>query len=365
MGQLRTRPVTTAHVLAPDSVDDPARPSGGNTYDRRQPAGLTELGWSVTLHTLPGPWPRPDAQALAALSESLAGVPDGSVVVLDGLVASCAPDVVVPAATRLRVAVLVHTPLAALLGDDAAEDVHRAELAVLSVAAAVLTTSAWTRGWLLARYGLAEGRVHVALPGVDMADLASGTAAGTQLLCVAAVVPGKGHDQLVKALAQVTEVPWRCTCVGALHLDRPFVQRVLREAQEAGIADSLHFTGPLGEQDRDTLYAAADAVVLASRFETYGLVVTEALARGLPVVATGVGGVGEALGWAPDGTRPGLLVPAGDPDAFGAALWAWLSDADLRARLRRSARARRPLLAPWSVTARRVADVLEQAGAGA
>ena len=352
--------MTTAHVVAPDAVDDPARPSGGNTYDRRICTGLTELGWSVRLHTVPGPWPRPDAQALAALAACLAGVPDGSTVLFDGLVASCAPDVVAPAADRLRVAVLVHTPLGALLDEVAVEGVHRAELAVLSAAAAVLTTSAWTRRWLLDRYGLDPSRLHVAEPGVATADLASGTPAGAELLCVAAVVPGKGHDQLVEALARVADLRWRCTCVGALDLDRPFVQRVMREADEAGIADRLRFTGPLGTEALDDLYAAADAVLLASRFETYGLVVTEALARGLPVVATRVGGVSEALGRAPDGTMPGVLVPRDDADAFAAAVRAWLSDAGLRAHLRRSARERRLLLAPWSATARRVADVLEQ-----
>ena len=70
--------------------------------------------------------------------------------------------------------------------------------------------------------------------------------------------------------------------------------------------------------------------MLASRAETYGMVVTEALARGLPVLATEVGGVTEALGHGEDGTRPGLLVPPGDPAALGAALRAWLEDAELR-----------------------------------
>ena len=365
MGQLRTRSVTTAHVVAPDAVDDPTRPSGGNTYDRRICTGLTELGWSVRLHTVPGPRPGPDAQAPAALAETLDGVPDGSVVVLDGLVASWAPEVVVRATTRLRVTVLVHTPLAALVDEDVAEAAHRSELAVLSAAAAVLTTSAWTRRWLLDRHDLDPGHVHMARAGADTADLAAGTNTGGQLLCVAAVVPGKGHDQLVQALGQLTDLPWQCTFVGALHLDRPFVQRVMREAQEAGIADRLRLTGPLGEDDLDALYAAADAVLLASRFETYGLVVTEALARGLPVVAARVGGVAEALGQAPDGTLPGLLVPAGDAQAFAGAVRRWLCDAELRTGLRRSAHERRLLLAPWSVTARRVADVLAQTGAEA
>jgi hypothetical protein len=352
--------VKAVHVVVPDAVDDPARPSGGNTYDRRVCAGLAELGWSVRRHPVPGRWPRPDAQALAGLAEVVKGLPDGSAVLLDGLVASCTPEVVVPATTRLQVAVLVHTPLGGLSNEGSVECAQSAELAVLSAAPAVLTTSDWTRRWLLERYGLAPARLHVAEPGAARAGVVAGTTAGGELLCVAAVVPGKGHDQLVAALAEVADLPWRCTCVGALDLDPSFVERVTREAEEHGIADRVRFVGPLGEDELDGLYAAADLLLLASRFETYGLVVSEALARGLPVLAASVGGVAEALGQAPDGTRPGLLVPGGEVEAFAAALRAWLADAQLRTRLRRSASERRLTLAPWSVTARRVADVLEQ-----
>ena len=94
--------------------------------------------------------------------------------------------------------------------------------------------------------------------------------------------------------------------------------------------------------------------MLASHAETYGMVVTEALARGLPVLATDVGGVTEALGH----PRPGFLVPPGDPAALGAALRRWLGDPALRARLRRAARERRATLRPWADTASAVAGVL-------
>jgi glycosyltransferase involved in cell wall biosynthesis len=88
------------------------------------------------------------------------------------------------------------------------------------------------------------------------------------------------------------------------------------------------------------------------------MVVTEALSRGLPVLATEVGGVTEALGYGEDGIRPGLLVPPGDPAALGAALRAWLEDVELRDRLRRAARERRGKLRPWAATASAIADVL-------
>lgn len=354
--------MNAVHVVVPDTVDDPTRPSGGNTYDRWVCAGLIELGWSVHLHPVPGRWPQPDAPALAGLAEVVAGFPDRSVVLLDGLVASCTPEVVVPAAARLRVAVLVHMPLGGFPNGNSLPCALSAERAVLSAADAVLTTSDWTRRWLLERYGLDATRVHAAEPGVVSARLAPGTTSGGELICVAAVVPGKGHDQLVEALAKVVDLPWRCTCAGALDLDPTFVRRVTRQSEEHGIADRVRFVGPLGGEDLDDLYAGADALLLCSRFETYGLVVGEALARGLPVLASSVGGVAQALGLAPDGTTPGLLVPTGDADAFAAAVRAWLSDDRLRTRLRRSAQERRLTLAPWSVTACRVADVLHQLG---
>jgi glycosyltransferase involved in cell wall biosynthesis len=91
------------------------------------------------------------------------------------------------------------------------------------------------------------------------------------------------------------------------------------------------------------------------------MVVTEALARGLPVVAAEVGGVPEAMGHGADGTRPGLLVPGDDPAALGAALRTWLEDPGLRRRLRRAARERRKSLSDWSATTAALADVLERA----
>ena len=90
------------------------------------------------------------------------------------------------------------------------------------------------------------------------------------------------------------------------------------------------------------------------------MVVTEALARGLPVVATDVGGVAKTLGHGTDGARPGLLVPPDDPAALAAALRTWLGDAEVRVAWRRAARERRASLSGWSATTAVLADVLEK-----
>jgi glycosyltransferase involved in cell wall biosynthesis len=344
--------MTCVHVILPNDIDDPATPSGGNTYDRRVCRGLAALGWSVREHAVRGGWPAPLPAERAGLARVLATVPGDAVVLLDGLVASAVPDVLVPQARRLRLVVLVHMPL----GDEA-------EGAALAVARAVITTSAWTRRWLLTEYGLAADRVHVAEPGVDPAALAPGSDAGSELLCVAAVTPHKGHGPLTEALAVVEDLPWSCTYAGALGRDPDFVERLRRQVEAAGLAGRIRLAGPLTGADLAAAYARADLVVLASRAETYGMVVTEALARGIPVLATAVGGLPETLGRAPDGSLPGLLVPPGDPAALAGALRRWLGDAGVRTGLRRSARARRTTLTGWAATAQRVSGVLERVAA--
>ncbi len=110
------------HFVVPDGIDDPARPSGGNTYDRHVRRGLDSLGWSVHEHAVPGSWPRPDAAALAGLAGVVQRIPDDAVVLLDGLVASTAPDVLVAQARRLRLVVLVHMPLGHRPPGDGADD---------------------------------------------------------------------------------------------------------------------------------------------------------------------------------------------------------------------------------------------------
>jgi glycosyltransferase involved in cell wall biosynthesis len=338
---------TPIHVVLPGDIDDPTTPSGGNVYDRRVCRGLATLGWTVVEHAVPGSWPRPTGTDRARLARVLGGLPDHATVLLDGLIASVVPDVLGPQSRRLHLIVVVHMPL-----DDADE------AAALAAADAVITTSSWTRRRLIDRYALPADRVHVATPGVDPAPLAPGSPTGADLLCVAAVTPQKGHDQLTEAFAKVVDMPWCCTWVGSLTRDPDFVDRIRRQIDASGLAGRVRLTGPRTGADLDAAYAAADLVVLASRGETYGMVVTEALARGIPVLATAVNGLPEALGHTPDGSLPGLLVEPARPTALAQALRRWLAEPDLRDRLRAAARARRATLTGWAATAEHVAEVL-------
>lgn len=354
--------MSAVHLVVPDWIDDPARPSGGNTYDRRVCDSLVGLGWSVREYHVPGCWPQPDETSLAELADVLEAIPDDAVVLLDGLIGSSAPEVLVPQARRLRLVVLVHMSLGHRPAEDRADEVRMREQAVLSAAVAVVTTSGWGRWRLLELYRLPPDRVQVAEPGVDASEPASGTAGGGALLCVAAVTYDKGHDVLLDALETVLDLPWRCACVGSLDRDPGFAEDLRRRVLDGGLGQRVRFPGPRTGPELDRIYEAADLLVLASRAETYGMVVTEGLARALPVVAADVGGLADALGHGADGIRPGLLVPPEDPAALGDALRAWLGDAELRRRLRRAAHQRRQSLPGWASTASVLAGVLAAVG---
>lgn len=353
-----TRPV--CEFVLPGDVDDPASPSGGNTYGRRVATELGRIGWTVERRLVTGRWPRPDAAAEDRLAGVLAAVPDGGIVLLDGLVAAGVPQVVVPHAHRLRLVVLVHLPLAdeAGLPDDVAADLDAKERATLRAASAVVVTSAATAK-RLADHGL--NAVYVAEPGTDAAPRSVGTDGASALLCVAAVTPLKAHDVLVDALAAVADQPWTCVCAGPLDRAPGHVERLRERIGRVGLAERVRLVGPLDSPALDAAYATADLAVLASTTETYGMAAAEALARGIPVVTTTGGALPDTVGHAPDGTRPGLLVPPGDPAALAAALRRWFAEPALRDRLRAAALARGATLPGWETPAAAVSAALEAA----
>ncbi|MEO7006474.1 MAG: glycosyltransferase family 4 protein [Terrimesophilobacter sp.] len=347
--------MNTVHVIVPDSIDDPTRPSGGNRYDRRICDELAACGWSVREHAVAGNWPTPDSAARSALATVLTALADGAVVLIDGLIASASREL--PSfAQRLCLVVLVHMPLAQGAEDRA--ETRAVERAALSAATAIVTTSIWTKGWLTDHYALEPDRIHVVEPGTDAAELAPATNNGGELLCVASVTPVKGHDVLVAALSTLNNLPWSCVCAGTVDRDPGFVDRLRCDAGDGGIGHRLRFVGVRTGTGLEATYAAADLVVVCSRAETYGMVVTEALSRGIPVVAAAVGGVPEALGFGADLVRPGILVSPDDPRALAAALRRWLCEAELRRRLRRAARQRRENLPSWAIPASRLSDIL-------
>ena len=349
------------HVVVPEGFDNPGQPTGGNIYDRRVCAGLAEAGWDVLVTTVAGAWPDPGSGARADLARIVSAIPGGETVLIDGLIASPAAAQLLPHTGRIRMTVLLHMPLATALDAHADASAQRSERVVLRAATGVVVTSEWTRRQVLTRYAIPAHRVHVARPGVDRVAAPARPVRG-HLICVGVLGRHKGQDLLVEALADLAERDWHCVLAGPLGRDPDFVEQLQARITRLGYGHRVRLTGVLTGAALSQAYTTADLLVAPSRSETYGMTVTEALAHGLPVIAAAVGGLPEALGSTADGTRPGQLVPPGDPAALAAALGDWLGDERHRHRLRAAARQRRSTLRGWEQTTQEIANALTAHG---
>lgn len=335
--------------------------TGGYAYDRRIVAGLRGRGWLVDVHELDGSFPRPTPAALAHAACVLAAVPGGTRVLIDGLALGAMPAEVEREAWRLRIVALIHSLLAAEIGvdRDTAIRLEASERRALATAELVVAAGP-TIVEALASHGVARDRIAVVEPGTDPAPLARGSAGlagrdALQLLTVAALTPGKGHETLFHALAALPHRNWRLTCAGSLDRHPPTVARLRARLRAGDLEDRVSLVGELDEAALAARYDSADLFVLPTLSETHPLAVAEALARGLPVISTVTGAIPLLVA-----DEAGLLVPPGDPQALSAALSRVLGDARVRDRLAEGARRVRDRLPTWDETVGKMAAALEQ-----
>jgi len=344
--------------LVPGDLDTP---TGGYRYDRHILAGLRSMGWEVHYRRLEGAFPEPGAEGLDQAGRVIRAIPDGEAVVMDGLAYGAMPDLAADQGDRLNLIALVHHPLAAETGlsPERAAQLRGSETRALAQAQLVLVTSRHTAK-LLDHYGVSPRRVRVVEPGTDPGAPAAPSRDGTlRLLCVGALIPRKGHDLLLRALAPLRGLDWRLTCAGSAARDPDHALSLARLRDDLGLSHQVGFTGALDDAALRQCYRESHLFVLATRFEGYGMVLAEALAHGLPIVSTAAGAV-------PDTVPPhaGLLVPPDDPAALAQALRRLMQDRGLRRRLAAGALAAGRRLTTWPQAARAFAAALEEACRG-
>jgi glycosyltransferase involved in cell wall biosynthesis len=319
--------------------------------------GLRSRGWTVDVRELDASFPRPTPAALAEAAGVLAVIPDGTTVIVDGLAFGAMPAEAEREASRLHLVALVHLPLAAEIGISRADAIRfeASERRALAAASRVIVTGHATAIELNA-YGVRRETIAVVEPGTDRAPLAAGSRGGSpeplHLVSVAAITPGKGHAILLRALVRLRHRPWHLTCAGSLER-HPATVAGLRDMLADGLEDRVSFAGELDASALAALYDSADLFVHPTLHETYGMVVAEALARGLPVVSTATGAIPDLVG-----ADAGLLVRPGDADALTDALSAVLMDDHLRDRLAAGARLVRNRLSTWDEASDKMATAL-------
>jgi glycosyltransferase involved in cell wall biosynthesis len=320
-------------------------------------AELEALGWTIERINLGENFPWPAKETRATAEARLLMVPEGCPIIADGLALGALPE----AARRLRanhlLVGLVHHPLALESGlTEAQAGILRAsEKAALAAVKHVVVTSEATAQRLVADYFIPEDKITVARPGNDIVASAPGRHDGVvQILSVGAVVPRKGFDVLVAALATLPDLSWHLTIAGDRGRDAKTAAQLDSDIVRLKLARRVTVLGAVSTQRIAELYAEADIFALASRFEGYGMAYSEAIAHGLPVVGTRAGAI-------PDTVPPnaGILVAPDDVPAFAVALSRLIANADERKRFAAAARVAAGNLPTWQDSAKIVARALE------
>lgn len=325
--------------------------SGGYEYDRRVLGLLPAYGIPAELVTLPGSFPSPDAADLAETLRLLSAVPHDAVLLIDGLAYGAFPAALIRELGRDIVA-LVHHPVGfeTGIGETRAEELIATERAALALARHVVVTSRATKRTLERDFDVPIRKITVAEPGTDPAQRATGTGMPMQILAVGGVSKRKAYDILVRALTPLADLDWRLIIAGATDRDRLAVSDLEAAIDASGLGERIKLAGKVVPATLERFYESADLFVMPSLYEGYGMVLAEAMARGLPIVCTTGGAAADTV---PDAAA--LKVPPGDPQALGDAIRRALEDKKLRTRLADAAWDAGRTLPTWNETARRIA----------
>lgn len=324
---------------------------GGARYVRRIAQALTDAGRLATVELL-------------AEGGAPGRAPDGAETVVADVSAlvSAAP---LPAAGAAGLVGLVHHPLSLETGLSAADSarLHDAEAAALAGLDRVLVTSDHTAG-LVAGLGVPEERIAVVAPGTDPApwrhEPDPDWDAAIEILCVGPVVARKAQRCLIAALAKLGDLDWRLTCIGALDQDPAYADAARADAADAAIAGRVRFLGSVDDATLDAAYRRAGLVALPSALEGYGMVLAEALVRGIPVAASDYGPIPAFVP-----RDASILSPPGDVDALSKALRRVLFDAELRCEMAEAAWRAGQALPRWEDAARAFAAQIDRLAAEA
>ncbi len=329
--------------------------TGGYGYDRKVVSGLRDIGWTANLLPLGDGFPLPSKAQKSDAETRLSSLPDGTLLVIDGLAFGVLNEWAERERNRLRIVALVHHPLALETGLDVTlqNTLRASEKRALSHAAHVVVTSPGTARELVENFAVPKTGLTVALPGTDRAAVSPCNGKPPHIVSIGTLIPRKAHDVLIDALKRVESLPWKATIAGSKNLDPATATALENQVNALGLGDRVFLAGEL--DDTRNLLASADIFALASRYEGYGMVFAEALSQGVPVVACRAGAIPDVV---PDAA--GFLVPVDDVGAFSMALRMLLEEKGLHARMAQAAREAGEKLPGWDETASIVSDVLER-----
>ena len=316
--------------------------SGGNKYNAKLAEHLTALGAKVETKTVDGDWPVGSPADRQRFADMLDG---GTTVIADGLVASGSPDEISGAISAgTQVWILSHMALA---------NHPDLEAKALAAATGIICPSAHAAEELRAKHGTQN--MVIATPGAEKADFAEGSQP-LHIVAVAALLPNKSQLELVECLATLQDVEWTAALIGSENADPRYAAEVRAAVEHYGLDERISITGELTGEALEEQWHKADLSVLLSRSESFGMVVTESLAHGVPVLVRQGTGAVEALGH----TEAGAALDFTQEGTLANTLRTWLDDSVLQQTWRSNALQAREHLRGWDTTAATVLEALQR-----
>jgi glycosyltransferase involved in cell wall biosynthesis len=340
----------------PGSLD---QPTGGYAYDKRIIEELRALGWTVDVLDLGSSFPWPDARTRQVANDMLAKVDAQIPLVVDGLAYGVLPEAGAALGKSHKLIALVHHPLAFESGlpEADAKAFLASEREALRHVRHVIVTSPATARLLASDFDVAMDRISVAKPGNDPVQPSRGSGEDSvHLLAVGSIVPRKGYDVLVAALAGLKDLPWRLSIVGDPTRDEECSRALDRDIDRFGLRLRIERLGAVSHEALAKIYDRTDLFVLPSRFEGYGMAFADAIAFGVPVIAARCGAIPETVP-----AQASILVPPDDVLALASVLRRLLENQAEREVLRAQARASARALPTWRESAEIVARAIGMA----
>lgn len=334
---------------------DKDRRTGGFLYEATVLRVLNETGCEIAHLQLPDSFPDPTPDDMETTLDALRAVPAYVPIILDGLVFGSI-DPVGLAQVAAPIIAMIHHPLGTETGltSERVAFLRANEAAALKHTAQVIVPSPHTEGVLVKEFGADPRAITVALPGFDRPKRTDARTDPPLILSVGLLAPRKGHDVLLDALSDIRDLSWTASIVGKAY-DPAFADALQKQCADLRLSDRVTFTGELGNAALHTKFQAASIFALATRYEGYGMVLSEAMLYGLPVVSCHVGAVPETVGDA------GALTPPDDAHAFAAALRDILESPQTADNLRALSLTRSASLPTWQDTARIFETVIQKA----
>jgi glycosyltransferase involved in cell wall biosynthesis len=335
--------------------------TGAIVFDTMLAEQLRRLGHDVTLVPVAGAHPMPDAAARASAAELWRAhqpLSPADTVVIDGfcLYAFDGLEQHLGAAGAIG---MVHHPMSLEPQLPQAErDAFMAiEQRILPRLARIVVPSEAIRTSVTAALALPPAMVAVVTPGIpDVARSAGSGGRRCHLLAIGSLIPRKGHETVLRALAGLADLDWTLTICGDSDIDPGHAAELGALVGTVGLADRVVFAGACSRARLEALWQAADIFVSGSCFEGYGMAVAEAVRRGLPLAITNGAAATEVIPM--DGS---VIVEPGDHVQLSKALRRLIFSAPLRQDLAEASWQAGRAFPTWADQAKRFAGLFRTA----